>query len=150
MICPTCKSPMIVVEHKKIELDYCPECYGVWFDSGELELFLDSLKLENRDKFLSSILNAPEAKIAERKRRCPICAQRMKKTVVGGKPGILIDVCRGSDGLWFDGGEIGELMKQLPGKTVKKPGSHHQVEVRVEAFLKDVFQARESTRADKK
>ena len=90
MICPTCKGNMIVVEHKKIELDYCPKCHGVWFDSGELELFLDSLNLENRDQFISSILSAPEAKTPEKKRRCPICARRMKKVVVGEKPVYLL------------------------------------------------------------
>jgi Zn-finger nucleic acid-binding protein len=130
---------MIVVEHKKIELDYCPKCYGVWFDSGELELFLDSLNLESRDQFFSNMLNAPEAKTPEKKRRCPICAQRMKKVLVGKKPNILVDVCQRSDGLWFDGGEVGELIKQLPGKTAKKPGSHHQVG----AFLREVFKERE-------
>jgi Zn-finger nucleic acid-binding protein len=130
---------MIVVEYKQIELDYCPACYGAWFDSGELELFLDSLHLEKRDRFVAKILNAPEAKTAEKKRRCPICVQRMKKVHIGGKPNILIDVCPDSDGLWFDGGEIGELVKQLPGKPAKKAGSRQQVE----DFLKEVFQARE-------
>ena len=38
MKCPIDKSDMIVVEHEKIELDYCLRCSGVWFDSGELEL----------------------------------------------------------------------------------------------------------------
>jgi hypothetical protein len=130
---------MIVVEHKKIELDYCPKCHGVWFDSGELELFLDSLNLENRDQFFSNMLNAPEAKTPEKKRRCPICAQRMKKVLVGKKPNILIDVCQRSDGLWFDGGEVGELIKQLPGKPSEKLRSHHQVG----AFLREVFKERE-------
>ncbi len=139
MICPTCKSSMIVVEHKKIELDYCPKCYGVWFDSGELELFLDSLNLESRDQFVNNILDAPEVKTPEKKRRCPICAQRMKKAVLEEKPRILIDVCRRLDGLWFDGGEVGELIKQLAKKSSKKGGSHQQVE----AFLGEVFKARE-------
>ena len=120
MICPTCKGPMIVVEHKKIELDYCPKCHGVWFDSGELELFLDSLNVENRDQFISGILSAPEAKTLEKKRRCPICARRMRKVVVGEKPSILIDVCRRADGLWFDGGEVGQLIKQLAEKPSGK------------------------------
>ncbi len=135
MICPTCKSQMIVVEHKKIELDYCPECHGVWFDSGELELLLDSLNLENRGQFVSNMLNASEAKTPEKKRKCPICAQRMKKAAVGEKPSILVDVCRNSDGLWFDGNEVGQLIKQLPEKPSGKPASHYQVE----AFLKEVF-----------
>ena len=139
MICPACKSPMIVVEYKQIELDYCPGCHGVWFDSGELELLLDSLNLEKRDKFVSKILNAAEAKTAEKKRRCPICTRTMKKVHIGGRPNILIDVCPDSDGLWFDGGEMGELLKQLPGKPAKKAGSRQKVE----DFLKEVFQAQE-------
>jgi Zn-finger nucleic acid-binding protein len=139
MICPTCKSQMIVVEHKKIELDYCPECHGVWFDSGELELLLDSLNLENRGQFVSNLLNAPEAKTPEKKRRCPICAQKMRKVVVGEKPSILIDVCQRADGLWFDGGEVGQLVKQLAEKLSGKPTSHYQVE----AFLREVFRERE-------
>lgn len=139
MICPTCKNPMIVVEHKKIELDYCPECHGVWFDSGELELFLDSLNLENREQFVTDILNTPEAKTPEKKRRCPICAQRMKKTVVGGKPSILIDVCRRADGLWFDGGEVDQLIKQFPEEPSEKPRSYDQVS----AFLREVFREQE-------
>lgn len=139
MICPACKSPMIVVEHQKIELDYCPECHGVWFDSGELELFLDSLHPGNRDKFVSNVLDAPEARTSEKKRRCPICAQKMKKIVVNEKPGIVIDVCRRADGLWFDGGEVGELLKQLPEKPSETPRPHQQVS----AFLREVFKAQE-------
>jgi Zn-finger nucleic acid-binding protein len=144
MICPACKNPMIVVEHNKIELDYCPECHGVWFDSGELELFLDSINLENREQFTSNLLNTPEAKTAEKKRRCPVCARRMKKIVAGDKPSILIDVCQKADGLWFDSGEVSQLIKQLPEKLSGKPLSYEQVS----AFLGEVFKAAELTGAD--
>jgi len=44
--CPACKVPIIVVEHEKIELDYCTTCLGVWFDAGELALLLESLDLD--------------------------------------------------------------------------------------------------------
>ena len=42
MRCPVDKSDMIVVEHQKIELDYCLKCSGVWFDSGELDLLVSA------------------------------------------------------------------------------------------------------------
>lgn len=138
MICPTCKSDMIVVEHNKIELDYCTSCQGVWFDSGELELLLESMGLENSKLFLSNILDATEAKSSEKKRRCPICVRRMKKTTIGQQPEILIDVCRQGDGLWFDGGEVGRLMGQLVGKPLEKLGPEQQII----AFLRGVFKAR--------
>lgn len=138
MICPTCKSDMIVVEHNRIELDYCTSCQGVWFDSGELELLLESMGLENSKLFLSNILDAAEAKSSEKKRRCPICVRRMKKTTIGQQPEILIDVCRQGDGLWFDGGEVGRLMGQLVGKPLEKLGPEQQII----AFLRGVFKAR--------
>ncbi|MCK4262673.1 MAG: zf-TFIIB domain-containing protein, partial [Dehalococcoidia bacterium] len=115
MICPTCKADMIVVEHNNIELDYCTDCQGVWFDSGELELLLESMSLEHPDMFLGNILGSVEAPSAEKKRKCPICGQKMKKAIVGQEPEILIDVCRQGDGLWFDGGELGQLVKQMAG-----------------------------------
>ena len=137
MICPTCKNDMIVVEHENIELDYCTNCRGVWFDSGELELLLESVGLESPDLFLSEVLNSAEAVSPEKKRKCPICRQKMKKTIIGQQPEVLIDVCRQGDGLWFDGGEVGQLMGQMPGKTSEKQGAQQQVI----NFLEEVFEA---------
>ncbi len=139
MICPTCKSDMIVVEHSNIELDYCTNCHGVWFDSGELELLMESMELESPNQLFSDILNSPEAASPEKKRKCPLCGHKMKKTIIGEQPEILIDVCQQGDGLWFDGGEVGQLIKQLVRKPSKKGGPQQQVIT----FLGEVFQARE-------
>ena len=36
-------------EKKGIEIDYCPECRGIWLDRGELEkLIATEEKIENR------------------------------------------------------------------------------------------------------
>jgi Zn-finger nucleic acid-binding protein len=139
MICPTCKSDMIVVEYNKIELDYCTNCQGVWFDSGELELLLESMNLENQNVFLSNILSSEEAESSEKKRKCPICGQKMKKTGIGQEPGILIDVCQRGDGLWFDGGELGQLTRQL----VRKPSEKKRSQQEVITFLGEVFKSLE-------
>jgi Zn-finger nucleic acid-binding protein len=135
MICPACKSDMIVVEHHKIELDYCTKCRGVWFDAGELELLLDSAGLESPAQLLASLAGSAEAKSAEKKRRCPICGQKMKKTVIGQEPEILIDVCRRGNGLWFDGGELDLLVGQLKGEKSEKTTPRQEVL----AFLQEVF-----------
>ena len=135
MICPTCKSDMIVVEYNKIELDYCANCQGVWFDSGELELLLESMNLESQNVFLSNILSPEEAESSEKKRKCPICGQKMKKTGIGQEPGILIDVCQRGDGLWFDGGELGQLTRQL----ARKPSEKKRSQQEVITFLGEVF-----------
>ncbi len=139
MICPVCKSDMIDVEYEKIELDYCTNCRGVWFDSEELELLLGRVGFEDHGLPLGDMLSRPEAETSERKRRCPICGQKMKKAAIGRQPEVLIDVCPQGDGLWFDGGEVTELIKHLAKEPSKKRDSQQQVT----AFLGDVFKARE-------
>lgn len=139
MICPACKSDMIVVEHNRIELDYCTSCQGVWFDSGELELLLESVNLEAPGMFLNNILTSPEARSSEKKRKCPICNQRMQKTTIGQRAEILIDVCQQGDGLWFDSGEVDHLMRLLAEESAGKLSSQQQVI----SFLGEVFKGRE-------
>lgn len=137
MICPVCKYDMIVVEYQNIELDYCNSCKGVWFDSGELELLLKSQGLEETKVFLDGILTSQEAVSSEKKRNCPICGHKMKKTAIGGQPEILIDVCPDKHGLWFDGGEVTQLIRRLAGKHPPKRDSGEQVI----SFLEEVFEA---------
>lgn len=137
MICPVDKSDMIVVEHSHIELDHCPRCGGVWFDATELELLLESLGRESHGLFLANILKSPEAKAAEKKRKCPICRRDMKQTNVGQRPQVLIDVCPKGHGLWFDGGEVGQLLEQVAEPPPEKAGSQQ-----LAGFLKEVFKAR--------
>ena len=115
MICPACKHPMVIVEHDEIELDYCTNCKGVWFDSGELELLLDAAEVENYQDFLENIIESGDAATKEKKRRCPICSRKMKKTHIGADNELLIDVCSNADGIWFDGGEVDHLVKLLSG-----------------------------------
>ena len=139
MKCPTCGSPMIVVEHEQIELDYCVDCSGVWFDAGELELLLETMQLEETSLSLDNILTSPEARSAEKSRKCPICGKKMKKATVGHDPEVLIDACSRGDGLWFDKGEVGQLITQLP----DKPSGESDSQGRVLTFLGEVFRDRD-------
>jgi uncharacterized protein len=139
MICPVCRDDMIVVEYHNIELDYCNSCKGVWFDSGELELLLESHSFEQTKTLLDGILNSGEAVSPEKKRNCPICGHKMKKTAIGEPPALLIDICRDEHGLWFDGGEVTQLMKHLAGKHLPEHDSREQVI----SFLEEVFEAPE-------
>ncbi len=137
MKCPVCHVPMIVVEHEQIELDNCLDCAGVWFDAGELDLLLETMQVKGTVLSLDSILTSPEAQSDEKKRKCPICGKRMKKATVGHKPEVLIDVCPQGDGLWFDEGEVGQLITQLPDT------SSEDSQGRVITFLGEGFQSRD-------
>lgn len=38
MKCPVCKTTdLLMTERRSIEIDYCPDCRGVWLDRGELD-----------------------------------------------------------------------------------------------------------------
>ncbi|BAU15945.1 hypothetical protein LEP3755_65120 (plasmid) [Leptolyngbya sp. NIES-3755] len=40
-ICPLCIVELGVTERQGIEIDYCPQCRGIWLDRGELEKIID-------------------------------------------------------------------------------------------------------------
>ena len=135
MICPTCHNVMIVVEHEHVELDYCVNCSGVWFDTGELQIMLEVMGLEHDSLALSEIFSSPEAETTEKKRKCPICRTKMRKTAIGNRPEVLIDRCPHGDGLWFDGGEVKHLISQW----VQKPQAELDSRERVLTFLGETF-----------
>ena len=41
MKCPVDSIDLIMSERSGIEIDYCPQCRGVWLDRGELDKILD-------------------------------------------------------------------------------------------------------------
>ena len=41
MNCPICIVPLVVTERQNVEIDYCPQCRGVWLDRGELDKIID-------------------------------------------------------------------------------------------------------------
>ena len=42
MKCPVCKDVTLLMSEKKgVEIDYCPECRGIWLDHGELEKLME-------------------------------------------------------------------------------------------------------------
>ena len=43
MRCPVCNNMMIVVERYDVELDYCINCHGIWFDFEELKFLSDAM-----------------------------------------------------------------------------------------------------------
>jgi Zn-finger nucleic acid-binding protein len=41
MKCPTDDTQLVMSERSGIEIDYCPECRGVWLDRGELDKIVE-------------------------------------------------------------------------------------------------------------
>ena len=40
--CPTCTDTALVMSDRQgVEIDYCPQCRGVWLDRGELDKLIE-------------------------------------------------------------------------------------------------------------
>lgn len=41
MKCPNDNATLLITDRNGIEVDYCPECRGVWLDRGELDKLIE-------------------------------------------------------------------------------------------------------------
>jgi Zn-finger nucleic acid-binding protein len=41
MLCPLCKTDLMMTDRQGVEVDYCPRCRGVWLDRGELDKIIE-------------------------------------------------------------------------------------------------------------
>jgi len=107
MNCIACREPMIVLEVDQVEIDHCLDCGGIWLDAGELELLLDDAT--EAVKAVEAASSGGKGKPG--KRRCPICGKRMEVIRAGSEGKVELDRCRNLHGLWFDRGELRQVLK---------------------------------------
>src|SRR5947209_6435223 len=112
MKCPTCKQALLTCEIAGIELDYCAQDHGCWFDRGEIEALLQSQ---------IPILRHHESDI-KGDRLCPRCRTNMLLH----RPfeGLELDLCPYEDGIWFDNTELRALVATLKGQQISREPSH--------------------------
>jgi Zn-finger nucleic acid-binding protein len=41
MKCPNCNINLVMADRSGVEIDYCPDCRGVWLDRGELDKIIE-------------------------------------------------------------------------------------------------------------
>jgi Zn-finger nucleic acid-binding protein len=41
MQCPACQHELRMADRQGVEIDYCPQCRGVWLDRGELDKIIE-------------------------------------------------------------------------------------------------------------
>lgn len=62
MQCPICGEKLQMTDRQGIEIDYCPDCRGVWLDRGELDKLIERSMQE-------AIGGPPESQAAHQERR---------------------------------------------------------------------------------
>jgi Zn-finger nucleic acid-binding protein len=130
MKCPACDIPLVVIEREGVELDWCLDCRGLWFDEGELDLLGEKTGREIETEHIGRIV--PDEERTDR-RDCPRCHRPMEQVRLEADAEVRVDRCS-SHGVWFDRGELGALMRLYR----STPGS---ADAPVLRFLGETFEA---------
>jgi Zn-finger nucleic acid-binding protein len=97
---------MLSYSQDGLEVDSCPECFGIWFDREELKQFVSrpdfADKLAERSEQIS---RAPRLQA----RRCPRCEVDLMESSLGE---VWIDTCPRCRGIWLDQGELQRAVEQ--------------------------------------
>lgn len=133
--CPVCRIPMKPLRAGDVDLDLCPRCDGVWFDSGELNLILDRLAdspaipLSPMQDDLKDMISAPEP-AGDRMTGCPRCGMPMDRRNFAYDSSLSVDKCSLCGGVWAKGENLAEMAACMRGE----PGLQRYAEAICDAY----------------
>ncbi len=116
MICPNKHQELEKVLFHNVEVDYCPECLGVWFNKNELAYAKD-----DKDEQLNWLdfdiwRDKGRFEISPTDKRCPICRIPFVQ-VKYDDSSVKIDFCKMCQGIWLDRGEFKQIIVYLKKKA---------------------------------
>jgi Zn-finger nucleic acid-binding protein len=106
-------------------IERCPQCYGLFFDVGEVQAFLEASVSPAFAINLREIATINEERgnfdRPIRYIKCPECGAFMNRINYGTKSGVVVDQCK-EHGMWLDNGELVHLMewKKAGGELLPK------------------------------
>lgn len=115
MFCPNKHGELEKILFYNVEVDYCPQCLGIWFDQNELELAQDSK--DNQLNWLDFDIWRDKGKfeVFNSQKRCPACRVPFVQ-VNYDKSSVKIDFCKHCQAIWLDRGEFKQIMVYLKKK----------------------------------
>ena len=118
--CPKCSTPMDSKTIGKIVVDHCPGCSGIWFDEGELQHGLAEGGREDLKKL--SVATPSKTALDTKPANCPRCASEevLLRVASPGREDLHIDACTKCGGVWYDGGEVDDLLEDGVGRKIGK------------------------------
>jgi Zn-finger nucleic acid-binding protein len=116
-LCPHCARPLQTIQLQldtRLSIERCINCFGLFFDLGELEALLNhsvshvqSINLAHLDNINT---DRYRTKQIVKYIKCPVCLEFMRRTNFAQKSGVIVDSCR-LHGLWLDSGEVTHLLE---------------------------------------
>ena len=146
MFCPTCTK--INLEQSilsGLEVDYCPQCLGFWFEEDEL---LWAKDYKDRDlRWLDIDLWKDEEKfiISPGQKLCPNDRLPLYETNYSDSD-VRVDVCNICHGVWLDRGEFRKIIQYLKDKADNEVLNHYLKNLREELW--EVFQGPETLKEE--
>ncbi|MBF0111700.1 MAG: zf-TFIIB domain-containing protein [Desulfamplus sp.] len=149
-ICPKCNISLQTIDLKvdgKFLIERCEQCFGLFFDTGELEALLElsvkhvyDINMKKLDNINMAMTPKDATKVVYIK--CPVCSNFMNRVSFGAKSGVIIDKCK-EHGVWLNAGELRHLFewKKAGGKLL-----HEQREAEKRELEKKEQKRREEER----
>jgi len=73
MKCPNCNVTLVMTDRSGIEIDYCPDCRGVWLDRGELDKIIErsseNVKIKETDSYTKHQKNTKDSHYQYKKKK---------------------------------------------------------------------------------
>ena len=128
MECPRCNKKLEKAIFYNTEVDYCPQCLGIFFDEDELRRAKDDRDRGLRWLDIDLWKDKNKFKIAYGIRLCPCCRLPLYEIYYGdsrvGKEDesssspfaaarVIVDVCNVCKGIWLDRGEFKKIVGYL-------------------------------------
>jgi len=118
MNCPKCATSLVKKYYKgMIEIDYCPNCRGMWLDFHELD-HLEDMSFDSDSHKGSLVHRSMQTDFP-----CPVCAVPMEEFQYR-LYDLKLDICaQNAHGFWLDAGEderVVELMRHRNQQTHRK------------------------------
>lgn len=145
-ICPHCEKPLQTIQVQldtTVHIERCADCFGLFFDLGEMEALLNysvSHVIEVNQAHIENInIDRYRSQQVVKYIKCPVCQAFMRRTNFAKKSGVIVDSCR-YHGLWLDSGEVTHLMEwkkaggqllheqEAQKKTAKVSRKQHSIE----------------------
>lgn len=115
MSCPQCNLKLDQALLAGVEVDYCPSCYGLWFEEDELQWARDEKDRDLRWLDIELWKDPVKFHVSRGGKLCPVDRMPLYE-VRYGDSSVRVDVCSVCHGVWLDRGEFIEIVEYLKEK----------------------------------
>lgn len=145
MTCPNNHKDLERTLFHNVKVNHCPECLGIWFDKNEL-----AEAKNDKDKELNWLdfdiwRDKKKFTVSPTLRHCPVCRALFVEVAYDGSS-VVIDFCKGCQGVWLDRGEFKQIMVYLKKKSDYEVLHHYTKNLAVELW--EVFAGPEKFREE--